>query len=89
MGKGGTRAGKGYNNMDHIDKTFYSTPSFKKYQDLLIFQLQTYVVFTGVFSGDNLSRIKNGAHVINLDDKQSKGTHWVSLFIVTNTDCVL
>ena len=43
MGKGGTRAEKGYNNMDHIDKTFYSTPSFKKYQDLLIFLLQTYV----------------------------------------------
>ena len=23
-------------------------------------------------------------HVINIDDKQSKGTHWVSLFIVRN-----
>lgn len=45
-------------------------------------------MFTGVFSEDNLSRIKNGA-VINLDDKQSKGINWVSLFIVTNTDCVL
>ena len=25
--------------------------------------------------------IKNGTHVINLDVKQSKGTHWVSLLI--------
>ena len=46
-------------------------------------------MFTGVFSEDNLSRIKNGVHAINLDDTQSKGTHWISLFIVTNTDCVL
>ena len=25
-------------------------------------------------------KINNGAYVINLDDKNSKGTHWVSLF---------
>ena len=30
---------------------------------------------------DNLPRRKDGAFVINLDDKQNKGTHWVSLFI--------
>ena len=29
----------------------------------------------------HLPRIKDGAYVINLDDKNSKGTHWVSLFI--------
>ena len=27
---------------------------------------------------------KRGAFVINLDDKNSKGTHWVSLFIYKN-----
>ena len=27
----------------------------------------------------------DGAYVINLDDKQSKETHWVSLFIDRNT----
>ena len=27
------------------------------------------------FSRDNLPRIKDGAYVINLNDKQSKGTH--------------
>ena len=36
------------------------------------------------FSRNNLSRIKDGANVINLDDK-SKGTHWVSLYIDRNT----
>ena len=37
--------------------------------------------FNGVFSRNNLARIKDGAYVINLDDKNSKGTHWFSLFI--------
>ena len=36
------------------------------------------------FSRDNLPRIKDGAYVINLNDKQSKGTHWVSSFIDRN-----
>ena len=39
----------------------------------------------GVFSKNNLPRIKDGAYVINLDGKKSKGTHWVSLFIDRNT----
>ena len=41
--------------------------------------------FNGVFLRNNLPRIKDGAYVINLDDKKSKGTHWVSLFIDKNT----
>ena len=39
----------------------------------------------GVFSRENLSRIKDGAYRINLDDKKSKETHWVLLFIDGNT----
>ena len=35
------------------------------------------------FLRDNLPRIKDGAYVINLDDRQSKGTYWVSLFITS------
>ena len=31
------------------------------------------------------SRINGGRDVVNLDDQQSKGTHWVSLFIDKNT----
>ena len=41
--------------------------------------------FNGVFSRNYLSRIKDGAYIINLDDKKSKGTHWVLLFIERNT----
>ena len=40
--------------------------------------------FNGLFSRHNLFRIKDGVYVINLDDKQSEVTHWVSLFIDKN-----
>ena len=41
--------------------------------------------FNGVFSRNNLPRIKDGAYVINLDDKHSKGKRCDSLFIDANT----
>ena len=41
--------------------------------------------FNNVYSRDNLPRIKDGINVINLDDKESKGKYWVSLFIDKNT----
>ena len=37
------------------------------------------------FSRGNLPRIKDGAYNINLDEKQSKGRCWVSLFIDRST----
>ena len=37
--------------------------------------------FNGAFPGNNLPRIKDGVYVRNLDDKNSKETHWVSLFL--------
>ena len=37
------------------------------------------------FSRNNLPRIKDGPYVINLDDKKSQETHWVSLFMDRNT----
>ena len=40
--------------------------------------------FNGVFSRSSLLRIKDGAYVVNLDDKNIKGAHWVSLFIDRN-----
>ena len=35
------RAGRGYNNMDHMDKMLVSASSFKQYCDFLRFQLGT------------------------------------------------
>ena len=37
--------------------------------------------FNGVYSRDNLPRTKDGVYVKNLDVKQSKRTHSVSLFV--------
>ena len=34
-------------------------------------------------SRENLPRIKDETYVINLDDKQSKGIHWVSFYLLT------
>ena len=35
--------------------------------------------FNGVFSRDNLHKIKDGAYVINLDEYSDIETHWVAL----------
>ena len=41
--------------------------------------------FNGVYSRDNLPIItKKGAYVINLDEYENTGTHWIALFIKTN-----
>ena len=45
---------------------------------------QIWTRFNVVFSRNNLPRIKYGAYVINLNNKNSKGAHWVLLFIDQN-----
>ena len=49
------------------------------------FEIQKYYQnepkFNGVYSRDNLSEIKNGAYVINLDEFSDIGTHWVALYV--------
>ena len=41
--------------------------------------------FNGVYSRNNLpNKIKKGAYVINLDEYENTGTHWVSLFVKAN-----
>ena len=41
--------------------------------------------FNGVYSRNNLpNKIKKGAYVINLDECDNTGTHWVSLFVKAN-----
>ena len=37
--------------------------------------------FNGVYSRDNLPRIKDEAYVINLDEYSDTGTHWVALYV--------
>ena len=41
--------------------------------------------FNGVYSRNNLpNKIKKRAYVINLDEYENTGTHWVSLFVKAN-----
>ena len=37
--------------------------------------------FNGVYSRDNLPKIKDGAYIINLDEYSDIGTHWVTLWV--------
>ena len=37
--------------------------------------------FNGVYSRNNLSKIKDGAYVVNLDENESIGTHWITLYV--------
>ena len=69
---------------DILIKMFSSAPSFKQYQDYELFLITRLLItrFKDVFSRKSLPRTKDGAYVINLDDKNSKGTHWVSLILL-------
>ena len=40
--------------------------------------------FNGVYSRDNLSKINDGAYIINLDEYFDIGTHWVALWVSNN-----
>ena len=53
------------------------------------FEIQKYYQnqprFNGVYSRENLPRIRDGAYIINLDDQSDIGTHWIALYL-QNTD---
>ena len=52
------------------------------------FDIQKYYqnepIFNGVYSRDNLPKIKDGAYIIDLDEYSDIGTHWVSLYVRNN-----
>ena len=37
--------------------------------------------FNGVYSRDNLTKIKDKAYIIHLDDYSNTGTYWVALYV--------
>ena len=41
--------------------------------------------FNGVYSRDNLPKIKDGAYIINLDEYSDIETHWVALYVNNNS----
>ena len=52
---------------------------------LTTFEIQKYYQneprFNAVYSRDNLTKIKYGAYIINLDEYSNIGTHWVALYV--------
>ena len=52
------------------------------------FEIQEYYEnepkFNGVYSRNNLSNIKYGAYIINLDEYESIGTHWIVYYVNDN-----
>ena len=52
------------------------------------FEIQKYYQnecrFNGVYSRDNLPRIRDGAYIINLDEHSDIGTHWIALYVQNN-----
>ena len=52
------------------------------------FEIQNYykneLRFNGVYFRDNLPKTKNRAYVINLDEYEDIGTHWIALYIKNN-----
>ena len=37
--------------------------------------------FKGIYSSNNLPKIRDGAWVINLDEYESIGTYWIALYV--------
>ena len=50
------------------------------------FEIQKYYrnepKFNGIYSRNNLHKIKNGAYVINLDKYKSIGNHWIAFYLM-------
>ena len=49
------------------------------------FEIQQYYQnepkYNGVYSKNNLPKIKDETYIINLDEYESRGTHWIALYV--------
>ena len=49
------------------------------------FEIQQYYQnepkYNGVYSKNNLPKIKDKTYIINLDEYESRGTHWIALYV--------
>ena len=56
------------------------------------FEIQKYYQnksrFNGIYSRDNLQKIKYGPYIINLDGYSDIGTHWVALYVQNNNSVI-
>ena len=53
--------------------------SFKKIEELKYYQNEP--KFNGIYSRNNLPKVKDGAYVTNFDEYKSVGTHWIALYV--------
>ena len=88
-GKGIMRAGDGIVRAGEGSRSKKKLNSLLPFHPLTNIEINEYYKneprFNGVYSGNNLlNKIKKGAYVINLDEYENIGTHWVSLFVKTN-----
>ena len=58
------------------------------HHNLTNFEIQKYYQnepkCNGVYSINNLPKIKCGVYIINLDEDESIGTHWIALYVNDN-----
>ena len=88
-GKGIMRAGDGIVRAGEGSKKKNNLNSLLPFHPLTNIEISEYYSneprFNGVYSRDNLPKItKKGAYVINLDEYENTGTHWIALFVKTN-----
>ena len=86
-GKGMMRAGEGIARAGEGAKKNLNSPL--PFHPLTNIEINEYYIkeprFNGVYSRNNLpKKIKKGAYVINLDEYENTGTHWIALFVKTN-----
>ena len=65
-----------------LARIFHSVSPFNKFWNRKYYQNEP--KFNGVYSRNNLGKIKNGAYLINLDKYKSIGTHWIVLYVNAN-----
>ena len=83
-GRGLFRAGKGMYRAGNQGQGI-KKKSLTPFHPLTNFEIQEYFKdekrFNGVYSRNNLPKLKKGAYVINLDHSKNTGTHWVVIFV--------
>ena len=84
-GKGMMRAGEGIVRAGEGSKK-KKLNSLLPFHPLTNIETNEYYIneprFNGVYSRNNLpAKIRKGAYVINLDEYENTGTHWIALFV--------
>ena len=63
-------------------RIFNAISSFNKFEIQKYYQNKP--KFNSVYSRNNSRKTRDGAHVINLDEYNSVGTHWIALYVNVN-----